>query len=889
MRIHRISIRNFRGVESCEVALASTGVTIIEGPNEIGKSSLAEAVDLLFDYPHDSRHRNVLAVRPVHRDVGTSVKVELTTGSYHLTYAKQWFRQAETRLSVHEPRPENLTARTAHDRMEAILEETLDRDLYRALRFVQGTRIDQGMVGKSVTLIRALDAAAAGGSADPSADSSLWEAIEAERGKYFTPTGRVSQQREQLARDLSSAEACLEAAQTALAALEALGDELRMTTARLAEKAKEDQEAAAQLEAAERACHKLDSVAQRASVQDTELERAEHEETNARHALEERQGLVAALDTHRRELARLDEELAAATPLLEKAEHEEAEAQGAHEAAEEQRMAALSAVEVADRDREFRRAEISLVLLDARVGRVEEARERETAAQQVLEGLKVTRSARAVVEKAVQRVTAANAATRAGSPVVEIEALAGIDVEVDDDTIRLEVGSHYEVSVPTSTTIGVGSVARVRVRSGTPANELAEEAAAAGRDLAALVDRYGLDHSDPLGSLTTALEARRDAETEIEQAQRLRRDALEDLSEEQLAAKARNARSLVETYRDDRPAEPPLPETAEAADAAREEAVVALRAAESAEKELRGALEASRRRSQDLRRSVETSRELRRQLLQQFESASKKLADARREASDGDLEEAFRSATDRVRSARDARSATQSELDALDPDNTRLRLENAQKHLERVRAEQRALENRRIELRTELREKGEADLQAEIDAAKSLAERLRIDHEDIERRAAAAQRLHETFARHRDAARLAYVAPYKAQVDRLARLVFGPDASVEIDPEDFSVVSRVRGGVAIPYESLSTGAREQIGVLARLACAILVNPDGADGDAGVPVILDDALGYTDPERLRLVAPAFTAAAKQAQVVIMTSTPDRYAQVGDAAVIRLPIP
>lgn len=889
MRIHRISIRSFRGVERCEVALAPTGVTIIEGPNEIGKSSLAEAIDLLFDYPHDSRHRNVLAVRPVHRDVGTFVEVELTTGPYRVTYAKEWFRHPETRLVVHAPRPENFTARTAHDRMEAILAETLDRDLYRALRFVQGTKIDQGTVGSSVTLIGALDAAAAGGLADPNADSSLWEAIEAERGRYFTPTGRVSQQREQLARDLSSAGDRLRAAEIELAGLEELGDELRATTARLAEKEEEERDSAAQLADAERACEQLDAVAQSASKQVAEAERAEHAETNARHAVDARQALVAALEESTTELERLDEALAKDGPLLEQAEHEEAEAQRAHEEAEAQRVSALSTVEIADRDREFRRAEVSLVLLDARVGRVEEARERETAAQQVLEGSKVTRSARSAVEKAVQRVTEANAATRAGSPIVEIEALAGVDVEVGDDAIHLEVGERHEVSVPTSTTIGIASVATLRVRSGTPANELAEEAAAAERGLASLIDRYGLDHSDPLGSLTTALEARRDAEREIEQAQRLRRDALEDLSEEQLTAKARHARALVETYRQERPAEPPLPETAEAADAARERAVTALRAAESAEKELRGALEASRRRSQELRRSVETSRELQRRGLQRVQSADGKLTEERAQASDAQLEEALRGAIERATSARDAWSATQRALDALDPDNTRLRLDNAQKHLERVRKERGELESRRIELRAALKAKGESDFQAEIDAAEILVERLRVERENVERRAAAAQRLYETFARHRDAARLAYVAPYKAQVDRLARLVFGPDASVEIDPEDFSVVSRVRGGVAVPYESLSTGAREQIGVLARLACAILVNPDGADGDAGVPVILDDALGYTDPERLRLVAPAFTAAAKQAQVVIMTSTPDRYAQVGDATVIRLPIP
>lgn len=111
--------------------------------------------------------------------------------------------------------------------------------------------------------------------------------------------------------------------------------------------------------------------------------------------------------------------------------------------------------------------------------------------------------------------------------------------------------------------------------------------------------------------------------------------------------------------------------------------------------------------------------------------------------------------------------------------------------------------------------------------------------------------------------------------------------SIEIDPADFSLTARDLGGVVVPFDSLSTGTREQLSVLARLACAILVNPDGTEGDAGVPVILDDALGYSDRDRLRLLAPAFTAAAKQAQVIVMTSTPERYGHVGDAKVIRLP--
>ena len=51
MRLHRISLRNYRGVEESDVQFAETGVTIVEGRNEVGKSSLAEALDLLLSVP----------------------------------------------------------------------------------------------------------------------------------------------------------------------------------------------------------------------------------------------------------------------------------------------------------------------------------------------------------------------------------------------------------------------------------------------------------------------------------------------------------------------------------------------------------------------------------------------------------------------------------------------------------------------------------------------------------------------------------------------------------------------------------------------------------------------------------------------------------------------
>jgi uncharacterized protein YhaN len=91
----------------------------------------------------------------------------------------------------------------------------------------------------------------------------------------------------------------------------------------------------------------------------------------------------------------------------------------------------------------------------------------------------------------------------------------------------------------------------------------------------------------------------------------------------------------------------------------------------------------------------------------------------------------------------------------------------------------------------------------------------------------------------------------------------------------------VLDGRSLPYRSLSVGAREQLSLLARLACALLVDPE-----EGVPLLLDDALGHSDPGRLEAMAGVLSLAAARSQVVILTCSPDRFGAVPGARVVRL---
>ncbi|WP_412523637.1 ATP-binding protein, partial [Dietzia lutea] len=140
------------------------------------------------------------------------------------------------------------------------------------------------------------------------------------------------------------------------------------------------------------------------------------------------------------------------------------------------------------------------------------------------------------------------------------------------------------------------------------------------------------------------------------------------------------------------------------------------------------------------------------------------------------------------------------------------------------------------------------------------------------RRARAADLLHRTLVARRSEALLAYQEPFHRAVVELGSLVYGRDFDVRLG-EDLTILSRRIGDVTVDYESLSGGAREQLAVIVRIACARLV------GDDGVPVFLDDTMGYTDPSRRLTMGAVIAAAAATSQVIVLTCDRARFAGIG----------
>jgi hypothetical protein len=218
-------------------------------------------------------------------------------------------------------------------------------------------------------------------------------------------------------------------------------------------------------------------------------------------------------------------------------------------------------------------------------------------------------------------------------------------------------------------------------------------------------------------------------------------------------------------------------------------------------------------------------------------------------------------------------AAAEESLKGADPESAKAMFESAARATRKAREQCEKEDRELLVLRTRL------DLAGDAGLAEALAEAERVTFEADDslgrllRRASAAQLLYETLRSERETMRQAYVAPLREGIERLGRHVFGPTLRVEVD-EKLQVVSRTVDGVTVSVKQLSTGAKEQLGLLVRLAVASMVSKDG-----GVPLVLDDALGSTDESRLEAMGAVLRVASQDIQTIILTCTPERYVHVG----------
>jgi AAA ATPase domain len=870
MKLHRLVLENYRGIDHREIDFPDHGVVVVSGANEIGKSSMIEALDLLLESKDRSTKKEVKQVKPTNADVGSEVTAEISTGPYRFIYRKRFHKKCETQLTVLEPRREQHSGDEAHDRVQAMLAETVDTQLWHAQRVLQSASTAAVDLSGCDSLTRALDVAAGDTAALSGAEPLLIEKIDAEFARYFTPTGRRAAG--EWADAIAALSAAEEEVQRCAAAVAEVDDRVNrhaVLTAELAELSPLQQAAAVRQAAAQAAADQIAQLTEQVKEAELIAAAATATSTASQGAHTERLRLRAETDTRATAVATLEAEAQQAAEAQATAKEVTAAADVLVQEADQLLTAAQQRADNARRlvDELARRDEADR--LATRLGKIDAAQRDHDLICDELSAITLTDSLFQEIERAAATVERVEGQLALVSATVEFVAVTDIELVIRDQRVSLPAGQSWSTTESGATEVEVPGVLTARFTPGTTALDVQAEYAAAQQNLTAVLAaaqiadvaaarltdqrrRELLNSRDRLTATLVALRNDDDVEPLRERLAELRATAqTDDITMDATAARAELEQA-------------DAARTKAAADVETHRKVAAAAAAKLAQISTHATL------SND---KVATQRV-------ELAGVAGRLAQQRAIAKDEELQAAADKDLQAAQTANGRVAELKEQLAAAAPDIVVAELADANRAVEELRARHDEIASTLREIRVELTLFGTEGRKGKLDAAEITLEHARSEHARVGSRARAVELLKSVMVRHRDNTRLRYVEPFRAELERLGRPVFGPSFEVGIDT-DLCILNRTLDGCTVPYESLSGGAKEQLGILARLAGAALVAKEDA-----VPILIDDALGFSDPERLAKMAEVFDTLGERGQVIVLTCTPARYDGVKGAQRIEL---
>ena len=144
----------------------------------------------------------------------------------------------------------------------------------------------------------------------------------------------------------------------------------------------------------------------------------------------------------------------------------------------------------------------------------------------------------------------------------------------------------------------------------------------------------------------------------------------------------------------------------------------------------------------------------------------------------------------------------------------------------------------------------------------------------FETEVAVLDRLRKALTATRAAARDLYLKPVMNELVPLLGLLFD-DISITFDGDTLLPQIVRRNGLDEDVDRLSGGMREQLSVLTRLAFARLLARDGRPA----PVILDDALVYSDDDRIERMFDALHRQSRDQQILVFSCRQRAFARLG----------
>lgn len=875
MKLRRLAIKSFKRFrEPLVIEGLADGLNLFAAPNECGKSTVAEAIRAAFFERH--RSGSVEHLRPWGEPAATpTVEVDFELGgrAHRLTKAFLGKKRCELVIAGQPP----LDGAAAEDHLAALLGYKFPGKGASApehmgipglLWIRQGTAHEladavqyaadhlRQVLGESMGELTASGGDALTRTVEGLRNELLTPATGQPKGEYAGALARQSElaaQIEALDRDISAYQGSVDR----LAALrrEHQRDEQQRPWAAVRE---QHQAALARLQSA----HGLEA---RQQAEQAALQQWRTQAAALRSELEALARDDAAVATRQQALAHKAALDAAAQAELQSwhSRHEQALAADAQARALQQRVAAVAAR--AELARTAAELDAGLGALADTLARAHEARSRGTQLQAEAQALAIAPADLQRLQQGAQRLRDADVRLEAAATMLTFDLLPGRQLRLGDEVVE---GSGRR-TVVSPTEIVIDGLGRLGVQpGGADVAALKAQRDALAAEQAGLLARLNVVHlAEAEERARQSTQRQQEAQASHKVLQALAPQGVEAL-EAALAARTRRAAEL-------RSALAALPPPDAQDDALPDPA--------SAQAQAERTAAAAAAAGQALNQARVTAGKAQ----SDHEAARHELAAA--QATANDLQRGQRKATAQLAlvdtAAQEATALQRAEATAAELKTLNLallrqdvdRLARSAQQLEEAH-ERRRQDITRLEVELETKgalglEEQRADRARELEAASRRAL-------ELARRAAALDHLLRLLRDKRAALARRLRAPLQKHLDHYLGILF-PGAQVEV-ADDLSPGAITRAGPRGPesggFEELSIGAREQMGIVARLAYADLLQ------EAGRPtlLILDDALVNTDEDRLGQMKRVLYDAAQRHQVLIFTCHPAAWRDLGVVA-------
>lgn len=875
MWIRSLSVQHWRGLESLSLSDLSPQLNVIAGPNESGKSRLAEA--LRFALFESSSGRAAFKRRLASwSDAGPpQVSVDFDFGGQSWTVSKTFLHNQRTRLISDREELEDEEA-------EARLRQLLGTQPGTAQSPAMGTQLGRWALlwihqGESLQapdlegnataqgLLQDRLASEAGVAAAGQTGQDVLRLADEERRRYYTPTGVENAAFKAQREALDVAAQARQALEAKRLALQQDADRLITLRDEAAELRERRDQALDALRRAREQAQQLEEVRQELNLLRARGENVDGQVSAATQALARIEALQEEKNTLQQHLGGLQQEVAAVEARLAAAEQERQTLAAAAAQAEADLETAQADSRRLTRGRESQRNAQRLQEQQRRLDQLRELEARQLQRQQQLAGLPAVDRDELTALQALQR-DLGEARARLEGAAVRITVTAARDLRLDGED--LSAGSQRDYHITGEQQLQVEGLLALTVRPGggelqTLEHALADQQAELRRRLQAL----GVDD---LAAATAAFE---DAETLRSELKHLTQQRDTHFAEGRSALEAEIAR-LQALHSSDQ-AGSPLPEDLDAAIAAAE---TALHEAEHAAIKARARRDQQGEQYQELRLQLGQLRERCQQSEQRREQV---LAELSRLPGHDAAAEQQRAAEAAQREHAEALARSEARYQDMGGDRVVEAVERHDNAVASLQTRLRQAENEIIRLEAVLSRAGNDDLHEALQEAVAEESRCREALARTERHAHSARLLHEILQQEYQAEREALLEPLRRAIHGYLLELF-PNVQPQLD--DFQLQGLRPEGEAYTeaLAELSGGTREQVSLLTRLGLAKVLA-----GEEGWPLLLDDALVNTDPERIEVMQRVLYRASRQHQILLFTCHGRLFDSLGADQWIDLP--